>query len=420
MLSKIKRMLQTDNGVVLIGNLLASAFGLGTFMLLARVLTKSDFGAWALFIAAAGLLDLMRTGMVRQGMVRALSIEKDDNQKQSILATSGIMALVISLGAAVLVGLIEIAADSSEWSLHIFFVYYPVFVMITLPSNFDTWKSHAEGNFKRMNGLRLFSNIIFILFVAFGFFYKFTFSQYLWAYLTSQGLVSAYSLISLLKIHWAAFSMPRFFKLVAFGKHSLATLAGSNLLKSSDSLLIGAFLGNEAVAVYAIPLKALDLLDIPLRGFAMTSYRTLSNYFEDKNQIAFSNHIWSHVKKLTLFFLPGVILLAIFPELAIRVLGGAGYQESSTILMILTIPMLLMPLEKYLGMSFDSIDQPKWNALKVWLMVGLNIAGDIVVLYFFQSLTMVAVVTITNITLGIVFSLTNHPYLLMGKKLQAV
>ncbi len=420
MLNKILKKLNSDNGVVLIGNVLASAVGLVTFMLLARVLTKAEFGAWALFISAAGLLDLMRTGMVRQGMVRALSIEKDEDEKQSILATSGLMALGLSLIAALVIGSINLLADTSEWSLNIFFVFYPIYVLVTFPSSLDTWKSHAEGRFKRMNGLRLFGNIIFLSFVASEFYDHFTFTQFIWAYMLTQGIVSVYSLITLIRIRWQAFSKTRFAQLIAFGKHSLATLAGSNLLKSSDSLLIGAFMGNEAVAIYAIPLKALDLLDIPLRGFAMTSYRILSNYFEDQNQTAFNNHLWGKVKQLTAIFLPGVIVIAIVPQFVVAVLGGEGYGESALILRILTIPMILMPLEKYMGMSFDSINQPKWNAMKVWLMVGLNVIGDVIVLYFFESLYLVAVVTITNISLGIAFSLLNHPYLVFRRSLFAL
>ena len=93
LLNKLKSLLNSDNGIVLIGNLMASALGLGIFMLLARNLSKSDFGAWALFISSAGLLDLMRTGLVRQGMVRTIATSKSDNQ--STLASAGFLAAAI-------------------------------------------------------------------------------------------------------------------------------------------------------------------------------------------------------------------------------------------------------------------------------------------------------------------------------------
>jgi len=411
MLNKIKQILRSDNASVLIGNLLASAFGLGTFMLLARGLSKSEFGAWALFVSASGLLDLMRTGLVRQGMVRALTVAKSTNQHHNILASGGILAICISTISALIIGGVFMIFDTSAWSLNAFFQYYPAFALISLPSSFDTWKSHAEGRFKRMNAIRLMINMLFIVGVGLGTLWTFSFSTYLWVYLGSQGAVSVFSMFSLIKIDWKQVSKSQLMDLMNFGKHSLATLAGANLLKSADSLLIGAFLGKEAVAIYAIPLKALDLMEIPLRGFVMTSFRKLSRYFEEKQFLEFNNHLWSHVKRLTLIFLPGAIVMLIIPSLFIQVLGGKGYESSRLILMIMTVPMILMPLEKYVGMSFDSINLPKMNAMKVWLMVILNVLGDVVALYFFQSLTLVAVVTIANILFGIGFGLINQPYL---------
>lgn len=51
----------------------------------------------------------------------------------------------------------------------------------------------------------------------------------------------------------------------------MGTMVGANLLRSSDTFLIGAFLGGEAVAIFNIPLKLFELVEIPLRSFAATA-----------------------------------------------------------------------------------------------------------------------------------------------------
>lgn len=414
MLSKIKSLVRSDNGLVLMGNLSASALGLITFMLLARGLSKTEFGAWTLFISASGLLELMRTGLVRQALVRALAIEADEAKHQGIISASGALAVLITLILTALISGVYLSIDTSGWSLHLFFKYYPVLALISLPSNLDTWKSHAESQYGRMNTIRLLINVLFIITVSIGLFSGFKLSHYLWAYLGAQGLVSIYSVLSSLrKISWLTATKSQVFSLFQYGRHSLVTLAGSNLLKSADSLLIGAFLGSEAVAIYAIPLKVLDLMEIPLRGFVMTSFGRLSKAHTENQHQSFKRLVKRQVLQLTFLFLPAALLIFIMPELVIQILGGEGYEDSALILRILLIPMILLPLDKFVGISFDSIGQPATNALKVWIMVIVNIIGDLTVLYFFQSLWLVALVTVLNIVMGIVFGLSKHPYLNM-------
>lgn len=407
---KLKTLSKSDNAQVLVGNLSASAFGLMTFMLLARVLTKPEFGEWTLFVSTAGLFDLMRTGLVRQALVRFISIEKNTEKQQDLLASAGAITLFSSIGVAVLLLLISLFFDTSKWSLEYFFQYFPLLILITVPTNLDTWKSHAFGHFKRMNAIRLYINILFVAAIGVGSILDFTLLHFILLYLFSNLLVSVYSMLtSLSSVQWFTATKESMNSLFDFGKHSLATMTGANLLKSADSLIIGATLGTEAVAIYAVPLKALDLLEIPLRGFVMTAFRKLSRLFADGAIADFNAYLKKSIIQLTLIFLPGGLFMLAFPGLVTKILGGEGFAESNGLLMIFVIPMLLLPLDKFLGISFDSIGKPKINAIKVWIMVISNVLGDFLVIYWIGSLWAVAVVTIANIVLGIIFGLWSHP-----------
>lgn len=409
LLNKLKSLLNSDNGVVLIGNLVASALGLGIFMLLARNLSKSDFGAWALFISSAGLLDLMRTGLVRQGMVRTIATSQNDNQ--STLASAGFLAASISIMSSIGVWILNLSMDWSNSGLEIFMKSYPLLNLVTLPWNFDTWYMHALGKYRRMNALRLFVNVLFIVLVGAGSILEFTLEEFVWAYLAANGLISIYSVNSLRTIHWIAVSKTQIKGLVDYGKHSLATLTGANLLKSADNLIIGALMGTEAVAIFAIPMKALDLMEIPLRGFVMTAFRRLSQLHNSGQTEAFKKLLFSNISKLTILCIPVALGMLIVPDWIIRILGGDTYEESYTLLRVLSIPLLLLPVDKFFGASLDSIGQPRINAIKVWIMVIANIAGDLLAIWLFDSLLLVAVVTIINIVAGVWFTLVCHPYL---------
>ena len=409
LLNKLKSLLNSDNGIVLIGNLMASALGLGIFMLLARNLSKSDFGAWALFISSAGLLDLMRTGLVRQGMVRTIATSKSDNQ--STLASAGFLAAAISIMSSIGVWILSLSMDWSNSGLEIFMRFYPILNLVTLPWNFDTWYMHAQGKYRRMNALRLLVNVVFISLVVAGSFLGFNLEEFVWAYLAANGLISIYSFSSLREIHWKEISKTEIKALLDYGKHSLATLTGANLLKSADNLIIGALMGTEAVAIFAIPMKALDLMEIPLRGFVMTAFRRLSQLHNAGQKEAFKSLLFKNISKLTVLCIPVALSMLIVPDWIIRILGGDSYEDSYTLLRILSIPMLLLPVDKFFGASLDSIGKPRINAIKVWIMVIANVAGDFLAIWLFDSLVLVAIVTIINIIAGILFTLVSHPYL---------
>ena len=52
------------------------------------------------------------------------------------------------------------------------------------------------------------------------------------------------------------------------------TLIGTNLLRSADTLIISLSpMGTAAVALYSIPMKLVELQQIPLRSFAATAFR---------------------------------------------------------------------------------------------------------------------------------------------------
>lgn len=409
MLNRAKSIARGDNFTVLIGNLSASAFGLVTFMLLARSLSKQDFGEWALFISAAGVLDLMRSGLVRQALVRSITIEKDEKRKEEILSSASLLTLFISIGAAIVTYLAGFFI--AEYTLASFFKYYPLLALASAWNNFDTYQAHAEGKYKRMNSVRLAINFIFILVVIYGAFHKPALEFYFIAYLATNGLVSLYSYFTSIIHHSIKCANIHDLKdLLQYGKHSFVTLTGANLLKSADSLIIGWLMGKEAVAIYAIPLKVLDLVEIPLRGFVMTGFRKLAASYANNDIIGFRQHLFQNIKRMSALAFVGGAIMFCFPDPFIKILGGEGFSESNLLLQIFVLPLILLPLDKFIGVSLDAINQPKTNAIKVWIMVTVNIMGDIAVIYWIGELWAVATVTMLNIVAGIAFALINHPY----------
>jgi O-antigen/teichoic acid export membrane protein len=192
--------------------------------------------------------------------------------------------------------------------------------------------------------------------------------------------------------------------LLKYGKNSLATLAGANLLRSSDQLLIGFFMGSASAGLYSIMIKILDIVDIPVRALLTTAFPVLSKSYSEKDQSRFENKFYESFKLSYLLSVPASLALLIFPDLIIQLLADDSFQAAIPLVRIAGVIVLIGPLEKLLGLSLDSTNRPQLNARKVWLMVTLNIIGDLLAVAILSSVEGVAIVTIINLLLGITYS----------------
>lgn len=403
-----RKIISHDNLNLLLSNVMASVFGVLIFMILARELSDSEFGQYVMFLSAAGLFDLLRTGLVRQGFVHLFQTQTS-NAFSAIITSGWQLHSLIVLGLSMILfpGFWLIKTLNPDWqSLQLFLLYYPIYMIASYPHQMASWIAQAYKEYQLVNRFRMVTNILYITWIVMmGVLGKSSLTQAMLGLVLSNAVVSIYPLWKLNYKNLMIWQKDLILKLFHFGKYSLGTLAGANLLKSADLLLIGSFLGPEKAAIYAVPLKTLELIEIPMRGFLMTSYSSLIKCFHAGNLFTHAKMIISSLLRLMMIVLPVAAVCSIFPKLVITILGGQVHDESVTILWILCAAMLIMPLDKILGVSLDSMAQPHRNASKVWIMVFLNLIGDVVALYFFQSLWAVAMVTVLNLTGGILFGM---------------
>lgn len=413
----IKRLVdfvKKDNSQVLAGNLLASLFGLLNFMMMVRMTSKSDFGHIVIFLSAAGLADLIRTGFVRQGLVRHWVTNDEGNKEQ---LTGSAWTLHIFIGS--FIGLIcyTSLAVSASFSFDLegytpLIQYYPILLLASIPHQMESWLSQGKKEYLIMNMFRLGVNILLFIVLVLNFGSLISVNQVIEYIIICNAVVSLVSLVYYKSIKEIVHTKwQQVVSLFNFGKYSLSTLAGSNLLKSTDTLLIGLMINSESAAIYAIPFKVIELLEIPLRGFVMTSFHTLTQSFKRNQRDEYTRHFKTSVVRLSVAFLPIILISMFLPGLVIKLLGGSNYGESVYVLQVLSFAMFLLPADKFAGMALDSNNQPKVNAQKVWIMVIINLIGDLVVISLNGSLWMIATVTILNILFGVCYGILKNNFL---------
>ena len=107
----------------------------------------------------------------------------------------------------------------------------------------------------------------------------------------------------------------------------MATRIGTSLLKGADSFIISfsAFLGPLGVALYAIPLKYIELVEIPLLSFATTAFPKLSKASMEGNREEFKRIYYAYTGPLVFLFFFIAIISLVFHNYFILIMGGHKY-----------------------------------------------------------------------------------------------
>ncbi len=407
-MSRLIRYIGKDNITALTGNIPASFLGIVSFSLFAKMMTIEDFGGLMIFLSYAGVLELLRTGLVRQAMVRLyLSSAKD--KQIVVLATASIIHLIAGTGLILAAKTLSLLLRLPE-ELTFFTNWYPWYLAAQMTHQMASWIAQAKSDFFRTNIYRLILNLVIIILTLYH-------RQDLNLHLSIQILIGANIMVSgvAFLLESDLRRIPKWNRsvgcqIIGFGRHSLMTLLGSNLLKTSDILIIGWFMGKEMAAIYAIPAKMIELMDIPLRSFTITTFQKLIQHYNSNHQGLFLKVLKASILKTTILAIPISFLLMVFPEVMVSLIAKDSFLDRS-IFLVIGIVLLLLPADKLIGASLDSANRPSVNTRKVWIMVFTNAVGDLLVMYFDGPLFMIALITLLNLSLGIVYALIKHPFI---------
>ena len=409
----LSKIIKEDNFLSLAGNLVIAVLGIAVFALLARGLKPEDFAQWVIFISGGSLIEMLRFGITNNALVRFLSgASKEQGEK---LIGSNVFLSLVSTAIIVLLMLIikELFKDTIRLSVyHLFFSWYPLLAFVNLPWNNALIVLQAKMNYGKILLIKALNSGLFFLFIVGNtVVFNLSIMQIIWVFLAINAITS---IVTILKGWDGLAFMRRANKttnatLLNFGKYSTFTLIGTNLLRNADLIIISISpLGSAAVALFSIPLKLTELQQIPLRSFAATAFPRMSRASLDGNIEAVKNLFYSYSGALTYLFVVISAITFIFAEQFVVLASGYQYlDEASTtfdivaLVRIFSIYGLLLPIDRMTGIGLDSINKPNINAIKVCIMVCTNIVGDLVSVFIFESLQMVAITTLAFTCVGI-------------------
>lgn len=399
-LSKLKN----QKFLSMLTSVMGAGFALLTFGYLARVLTKEQFGIYGIYLAIITTFEMLRNGLVGKPFIKFMAESDDDEEKRTIIGSAWTFSLLSTLAFA---GPLSIGMLIWYWfepteEVLIYAIFIPIQAFSTIPSNNAQWRLNADLRFDKLIILRL-SNQAFNFFAV------------LWAYYTDQGLwaVMIITVLANFNPSWIALifdwdglrqighsSRQWIRKMYQFGRFTMGTLIGGTMLRGSDDFLIRIFLGPEAVALYQVPNRLVNLIDIPLRALVSFSFPSLARSNKNGDKEAFKREFEAATAFAFVLLLPMALGAFLFAEPLVVLMGGEKYADSAIILRIFAVFMAFSALDRYAGVGLDVLNRPEINMRKVVVMLLTNILGDIVVLYFFQSLPWVAAISIITFNVG--------------------
>lgn len=391
-----EKVIKEKQFLSLAANFISAILGFSSFIILVRSMNQESFGKWVLFITAATMVDMFRLGLTRVALVRNLSGISGEERKQFIGSSwvIGISSIVII--SLILYPLLLIFPQPIQNSgFYYFFIFYPVLALSSFPWGNALSIQQADQKFDVILFLFVFTTGSFVLYLLINFFFFRSNVVWIIFWYIITNLIT--SLICVFK-NWDGsrymFKASRKINLITlnFGKYSMGTSLGSSLLKSADSFIIGlsSLLGPTAVALYSIPIKFTEVMEIILRSFTATAFPRLSKACIENKPEEFRKVFYSFSGALTLLMIPIAIISAIFSHEFVILLGGSQYKEYadglSLIMIMFIIFSLLVPIDRFTGISLDSINRPDKNFRKVMIMTSINIIGDLIAVFVLPSL----------------------------------
>lgn len=412
MLETLFKKINNKHFFSFLGNIMMSVLSMIIVAILFRSMAKVDIGYWFFFQTLFVLLDTFRTGFLQIALITFYTGAEEKRAKEVIgsiwFLAICITAILVLANLAILPFLKYFTSTAIIATIQ----WFGLTFLATLPSNIASWILQADQRFDRLLILRVLTQGSFIICLLLLIFFKQVDLDHL---LLVNFLINI--MVSCIAIIFKWTHISTFFKrskkcileIFHFGKFSVGTTISANLLRSSDTFIITFLLGPAALAIYNIPLRLMELIEIPIRSSVSTAMSSMAKAVNRNNLKEVVYILQKYAGTLFFIFIPIAIGGILFADIAVSLLGGGKYvnTEAANLYRIMMVMAVFYPIDRFIGVSLDIIHQPKINFIKVILMLVLNVSGDFIGIFTFGNLYGVALSTLFPLVIGMFFGYYN-------------
>lgn len=391
----------------------SSILGFANNALLFAALAPKVNGIWVLFLTIYSLVDTVRSGFITTAFIKFYAGAEEQRAKEIIGSTwlLGYVITIVFCGIS-LTGFLYLDKITDP-GVQLFFKWFAILFVITLPSFIATCVMQAEQRFDRFFTIRMVSQGGFLLLlVVMMLMKKSSLENVLYSYLIAAAVTSLLAIV----MGWTRLGSIRhrsktgISDMFHFGKYSVGTTLTSNLSSSADILIINFMLGPAPVAIYNLGQKLVQTIELPLSSFAATGMPELSVAYNqgDKKKVIYT--MKKYTGMITCALVPVCAVVVILANIAILITGGGARHaalgsevgnEAANVLRIFMTFALLYPLDRFIALTLDVINKPRVNFIKMFIMMGGNVAADFIGIYLIGNIYGVAIATVVPTLIGI-------------------
>jgi O-antigen/teichoic acid export membrane protein len=392
-----------------LNKIFVTLFAFINFYILIRVLSKEDFGAWVLFLSVASLVELIKHGFVRNPLIRFLAMSPPEEasriQTASLLLNVAVGMLEVGLLFLCAVFLTDFWDAPQMKSL---FLIYMLTTACLVPINhFEVvqqarmqFKGTFVSNFVRHCGLFLYVVVVFALGKPIQLdqlAYAQMFSIFLSGFVGFKYAKPFLSFSRKVDGTW-------FRELRSYGFFTLGTNVSSMINKSIDSWMLGKLMTPAAVTFFNPAIRISNLVEVPADTLGSIMFPKLSERISQEGSSS-ARHLYEKASgTITAFMLPIIFFFIVLSEPIILFIAGPGFEQTVPVLQITMLYGLMIPLNRFMGITLDAIGKAKTNFLFVVRNALLNVISNFFFISHFGiigaaygTLTTYTVVTIINL-----------------------
>jgi O-antigen/teichoic acid export membrane protein len=372
----------------LMANGFPALFGLLSFRLLAKGLSVEHFSTYILVMSVYGLFYQLRAGILNGAFIKLSSGKQLEPER---LGSTWWLSMGISF--VFVAGVLIVGLFDAEIQL----IQMPIIglALVTTPSFIATLIQKSLNRFQNQAVLRIIESGSF-LFGLWWFQHSLSIGKAIQMMFYANALMSLMAII----LGWAHIQTALkatkngILELWHFGKFTSGTQFITALIINTDLFLLRFVVGPSAVGVFEVGRKWLELFEVPFRSISSVYFTAVSTMVNNHQSTEVWAFISKRVRQVTLLTTPFIVVLAAMAPWLIKLVAGEGYGESVWVFRVFLLLPLLIPMDRFYGLSLDALGMPKLNFYKGMILFVVNGILDWVALKLFPEALSVAVVSV--------------------------
>ena len=336
-----------------------------SFIVLARILTPTEFGVWGLFTTIFTTIQTARISLIRNAFIRFMN-QTPEAEHRYLQAAAFVVSMIISVFFAA--SFLILAPYVRDWlnapGLDTMLRWCALTILVSTISSQCEMSLTATMNFKAVSYQYLVRQSFFLFVVVLYWFsgWKLTATSLSIYHLLSIFLsmfVALQRTRSILKIGFRGYKKwtP---KLWHYGKYIFGTNVSAQAFRSADAFLTSGIFSPALSALYNASNRISNLVDLPSQVLADVAF-TKAARIDNKDKIAVKNLYEKTTGAIMVFSLPALLFILCFPEPVLLILSGKEFVKAAPILRITAFFGFILPFLKQYGTIMDATGYPQIN-----------------------------------------------------------